>query len=82
MSVNLAKSILQLINVQNFKKINLRPGKEKMVSFTLIPDDLELWNKNMKFVVEPGEFEIMIGSSAEDLRVKKLLWYMDTKKEQ
>lgn len=53
-----------------------------MVSFTLIPDDLELWNKNMKFVVEPGEFEIMIGSSAEDLRVKKLLWYMDTKKEQ
>ena len=57
--------------LRNFKKINLQPGEEKMVSFTLTSEDLKLWNKNMEYVVEPGEFEILIGSSAEDIRVKK-----------
>ncbi|MCD4769783.1 MAG: fibronectin type III-like domain-contianing protein, partial [Bacteroidales bacterium] len=57
--------------LRGFKKIDLQPGEEKVVSFTLTPEDLKLWNKNMEFVVEPGEFEIMIGSSADDIRVKK-----------
>ena len=55
--------------LRNFKKINLQPGGEKVVSFTLAPEDLGLWNKNMEFVVEPGEFKILIGSSAEDIRL-------------
>ena len=55
--------------LRKFKKINIQPGKEKIVSFTLTQEDLGLWNKNMEFIVEPGEFEIMIGSSAEDIRL-------------
>ncbi len=66
--------------LRRFKKINLQPGEERVVSFSLTPEDLGLWNKNMKFVVEPGEFEIMIGSSAEDIRVKKTFMVSGGKK--
>ena len=57
--------------LRKFRKINLQLGEERVISFTLTQEDLGLCNKNMEFVVEPGEFEIMIGSSAEDIRVKK-----------
>jgi len=33
--------------------------------------DLALWNQEMKRVVEPGDFEIMVGSSAEDICIKE-----------
>ena len=50
-----------------FKKISLRPGEKQRVSFVLTARDLSLWNRDMKRVVEPGEFNVMIGRSAEDI---------------
>jgi len=38
--------------------------------FVLSKPDLGLWDRNMKFVVEPGTFRVMIGSSSEDIRLK------------
>jgi beta-glucosidase len=35
----------------------------------LASPDLALWDQNMRFVVEPGTFRVMIGSSSEDIRV-------------
>ena len=67
-------------HLRKFKKINLQPGEEKIVAFTLNSDDLGLWNKSIEFVVEPGEFEIMIGNTTKNTRVKKLfLVYRDKK---
>jgi beta-glucosidase len=57
--------------LRGFERISLEAGETKMVSFTLHADDLMLLDKNMNWTVEPGEFEIMIGSSSEDIRVKK-----------
>ena len=34
-------------------------------------EELELWNSEMKKAVEPGEFEVMIGSSSEDIRLQE-----------
>jgi beta-glucosidase len=57
-------------NLRGFERIHLRAGEMKTVSFTLTPADLALWNREMKFVVEPGVFRVMVGGSSEDIRVK------------
>src|SRR5690349_6293818 len=57
-------------NLRGFARVNLRPGETKMVTFTLKPSDLSLWDRNMKFVVEPGKFLVMVGASSEDIRLR------------
>jgi hypothetical protein len=44
--------------------------EEKEVVFTITPNLLKLLNREMKWVVEPGEFRIMIGSSCKDIRLR------------
>ncbi len=56
-------------NLRGFKRIRLLPGETKTVNFVLRPDDLALWDRSMHFVVEPGKFKVMIGSSSEDIRL-------------
>lgn len=55
--------------LKRFEKISLAPGESKQVTFTLSPQDLGLWNLQMQYVTEPGEFEIMLARSAEDIRL-------------
>lgn len=55
--------------LRGFKKIDLKPGEEKTVSFELIHKDLELVNINMQPVVEPGDFKVMINSLKGNLTV-------------
>lgn len=57
-------------SLRGFERITLEPGESKTVSFRLTPQDLGLWNKDMHFVVEPGTFSVMVGSSSEDIRLK------------
>ncbi len=56
-------------NLRGFERIRLRPGETKTVNFILRRDDLALWDRSMRFVVEPGKFKAMIGSSSEDIRL-------------
>ena len=55
--------------LRGFERITLEPGEEKTVHFSLTPQDLGLWNKDMKFVVEPGAFKVMMGASSADIRL-------------
>jgi len=57
-------------NLRGFERIELQPGETKTVTFVLSKSDLALWDRNMRFVVEPGTFRVMIGSSSEDIRLK------------
>lgn len=50
-----------------FQKICLRPGEKQRVLFVLTERDLSLWNRDMKRVVEPGEFNVMVGRSSDDI---------------
>jgi beta-glucosidase len=59
------------ILLRGFERITLNPGEKKTVTFTLQPDDLALLDKNMNWTVEPGAFEVWIGSSSTDIRLKK-----------
>lgn len=56
--------------LRGFEKLELSPGEVKSVSFNLSPDDLTLLNRNMEWVVEPGKFNVMIGSSSDDIRLQ------------
>jgi len=60
--------------LKGFNRISLKPGESGTVKFPVTPEQLSLWNREMKQVVEPGEFKIMVGSSSEDIRQTKSLW--------
>lgn len=53
-----------------FKKVCLKRGETQKVTLQVAKEDLMLWNQQMKRVLEPGDFEIYIGSSVEDIRLK------------
>ncbi|MBS7648870.1 fibronectin type III-like domain-contianing protein [Candidatus Bathyarchaeota archaeon] len=55
--------------LKGFRRITLMSGEEKTVEFTLTLGDISFLNQEMKRVVEPGEFKVMIGSSSEDIRL-------------
>lgn len=48
-----------------FKRVTLKPGETKTVEFSLTSDDLAFYNRNLKFVSEPGEFHVWIGGSSD-----------------
>ncbi len=56
--------------LRGFKRIHLKPGEEKVLTFTLTPDDLKLLDINMNWTVEPGLFEVLVGASSEDIRLE------------
>ncbi|MCK4966297.1 glycoside hydrolase family 3 C-terminal domain-containing protein [bacterium] len=62
--------VTPIIELKGFEKISLQPGEKKTVKFKLTPEDLSFIGENMKPVVEPGRFDIMVGSSSEDIRLK------------
>ncbi len=57
--------------LKDFAKIELKPGETKQVVFQISPDKLMMLDYNMNWVVEPGEFEIMTGSSSRDGDLQK-----------
>jgi beta-glucosidase len=56
-------------NLRGFERVHLKPGETRTLTFVLKPDDLALWDRSMRFVVEPGAFKVMLGSSSEDIRL-------------
>lgn len=60
-------------NLAGFERVHLQPGETKEVKFTIDRKHLELLDAYMKWVVEPGEFVVMAGSSSEDIRQTTVL---------
>lgn len=56
-------------NLRGFERIHLKPGESRNVGFLLPNSDLAIWDREMRFVVEPGTFRVLIGSSSEDIRL-------------
>jgi len=59
--------------LKDFARITLNPGETTTVKFMIGPDKLEAYNLEMKRVVQPGAFEIMIGKNSMDLLTDTLL---------
>lgn len=57
--------------LKDFVRVALKPGECKMVEFVVTPEKLAYFNRDMKYGVEKGKFEIMVGSSSLDKNLKK-----------
>lgn len=66
-----------MVALKGFEKVALNPGETKTVKFTVKPDDVAIWNAQMKYVTEPGTFDVMIARSAEDIVLKKTIEYKE-----
>ncbi|WP_145902302.1 MULTISPECIES: glycoside hydrolase family 3 N-terminal domain-containing protein [Sphingobium] len=54
--------------LKGFERVTLAPGESRTVRFTLGPDAFALWNLDMQEVVEPGQFDIMVGPDSQTLQ--------------
>ncbi|MGQ1947733.1 glycoside hydrolase family 3 N-terminal domain-containing protein [Geofilum sp. OHC36d9] len=55
--------------LRGFERVRLLPGETKTVNITLHPDDLQLLDKNMNWTVEPGQFNVKVGSSSTNIKL-------------
>jgi beta-glucosidase len=56
--------------LKGFDRVHLEVGEKKTVHFLIPREELKLYNRQMQFVLEPGEFKVMLGSSSDDIRQK------------
>ena len=54
--------------LKGFERVTLKPGERRTLRFTLGPDAFSLWNLDMREVVEPGDFDILVGANSRDLQ--------------
>ena len=59
--------------LKGFKKITLQSGETRTVALDITPDSLAFHDVNMKYVVEPGDFEIMVGNSSRDADLTRVI---------
>jgi beta-glucosidase len=67
---SVARPVLEL---KGFARVPLAPGESKTISFELGPSELALLDKDLREVVEPGEFQIYLGASSRDIRLRGVL---------
>ena len=71
---DMVSSVSQPIKqLKGFQRIHLKAGEQKQVSFLITPELLQVLNDKMKWVVEPGDFRIMVGASSKDIRLRDIL---------
>jgi beta-glucosidase len=66
--------------LKGFSHVFIKAGEMKRVTMVLTPEHLSLINRDMKRVVEPGQFEILVGSSSSDIRLNQTIEVTDTPK--
>ena len=64
---SVARPVMQL---EGFQRVHLEPGEEREVSFPLSRDQLQMLDREMHWVVEPGSFRVLVGASSRDIRLR------------
>jgi hypothetical protein len=66
------QTVQPIKQLKGFKRVSLSKGKTKQVQVEILVNELKYWDtKSGKFILEPGEYEIMVGASSEDIRLRK-----------
>ena len=70
---DVASSVTRPIKeLKGFQRVTLKPGEKRRLQFTVTPEHLGFLDRNLRFIVEPGDFKIMVGPNSEDLREARL----------
>ena len=56
--------------LKDFKKIMLQPGESRTLNFTIDKEKLSFYNSKLQWVTEPGTFDLIVGSSSSDIRLR------------
>ncbi|UOG76235.1 beta-glucosidase BglX [Hymenobacter tibetensis] len=54
--------------LKGFQKVMLKKGESRTLTFKLTPDDLKFYNTDLKFVSEPGDFQVFVGGNSRDVQ--------------
>lgn len=68
-----SSTVRPLMELKGFRKVFLKPGETLRVGIVLSPKELRTLTPDFEWVVEPGEFEIMVAKSSEDIRFRTIL---------
>jgi beta-glucosidase len=63
--------------LKDFRKLKLKAGETRTIKFIIDKEKLSFYNQRLEWVAEPGEFDIMIGSSSKDIRLKDTFELVD-----
>jgi beta-glucosidase len=66
----LASVARPVMELKGFVRVSLAPGQSTKVTFRLGPDELRILDRDMHWIVEPGAFRVMVGSSSKDVRLR------------
>jgi beta-glucosidase len=69
----LASVARPVMELKGFQRIHLLPGETRAVRFAIQPEMLAMLDINLQKLIEPGDFRIMIGASAQDIRQRAVL---------
>lgn len=69
---SVARPIMEL---KAFKRVHIKSGESINIEFNISPFMLQMLDKNMNLVIEPGTFRVMIGSSSKDIRLRTIVEY-------
>lgn len=59
-----------VLELKDFQKVKLNAGESKTIEFTIDKEKLSFYNNKLEWVAEPGDFEVMIGTSSADIKLK------------
>ncbi|QSB26830.1 beta-glucosidase BglX [Flavobacterium sp. CLA17] len=59
-----------VLELRDFQKVKLNAGESKTIEFTIDKEKLSFYNDKLEWIAEPGDFEVMIGSSSADIKLK------------
>ena len=62
-----------IIELKDFKKIHLNAGETMNIQFVIDKEKLSFYNEKLEWTTEPGEFDLMIGSSSSDIRLRSVI---------
>lgn len=63
-----------VLELKDFQSVNLAPGESRTVSFTISPEQLSFYGRDLKYIWEPGEFEISVGPNSRQLQKLRIRW--------
>ena len=59
-----------ILELRDFQKVKLNAGESKTIEFTIDKEKLSFYNDKLEWIAEPGDFEVMIGASSADIKLK------------